>query len=90
VDGTVYVYIVNVKIVNNGPLPALRAHDLRHAEVQHLGVASRRHDDVGRLQIAMDDPLLVRCVEGVGDLDGDVGFGWTPSLGGPAGVCASR
>ena len=38
------------------------------AEVQHLHGAVRAHLDVGRLQIAMDDALLVRRFERFGDL----------------------
>jgi hypothetical protein len=41
---------------------------LRKPEVEQLD-ALLRHQDVGRLQVAMDDPLLVRGVERVADLD---------------------
>ena len=41
------------------------------AEVEHLDVPVRRDLDVGRLEIAMDDALLVRRLERLGDLDGD-------------------
>ena len=40
-------------------------------EVEHLDLPLRRQLDVGRLQIAMDDPLAVRCLEGFGDLAAD-------------------
>ena len=48
--------------------PGSRVPDLRQAEVQHLDHAVGRDLDVGRLQIAMDDPLLVRRFERVGGL----------------------
>ena len=41
---------------------------LRQAEVQHLHHAVRAHLDVRRLQVAVDDPLLVRGLERLGDL----------------------
>ncbi len=40
-------------------------------EIQHLHRAVRAHLDVGGLQIAMDDPLLVRGFERFGNLPGD-------------------
>ena len=43
----------------------------RQPEVEHLDGAVRPDLDVGGLQIAMDDPLLVRRFERVGDLPGD-------------------
>ena len=43
-------------------------HRLRQAEVQHLHRAVLANLDVGGLQIAMDDPLLVRGFERLGDL----------------------
>ena len=48
----------------------LRRHDLRQAEVEHLGAAVARDEDVGRLEIAMEDALLMRDMEGVGNLHG--------------------
>ena len=47
---------------------ARRLHRLRQAEVQHLHRAVRSHLDVRRLQVAMDDALLVRRFERLGDL----------------------
>jgi hypothetical protein len=43
----------------------------RQPEVQHLDRAIRAHLDVGRFQIAMDDPLFVRRFHGLRDLPGD-------------------
>ena len=43
----------------------------RQAEIQHLHRAVIAHLDVGRLQIAMDDPLFVCSFHRVGDLSGD-------------------
>ena len=40
-------------------------------EVQHLDRAVRSHFDVGGFEVAMDDAVLMRGVEGVGDLSGD-------------------
>src|SRR5262249_353618 len=44
---------------------------LREAEVKDLHHVSWRDDDVGRLEIAVDEAALVRGVEGVGNLTGD-------------------
>ena len=44
---------------------------LGQAEVEHLDRAVGRDLDVGRLQVAMDDALLVRRLERLGDLPGD-------------------
>ena len=41
---------------------------LRESEVQYLDRAVRTHLDVGRLQIAVDDALLMRGFERLGDL----------------------
>ena len=48
-----------------------RLGELRQPEVQHLHGAVFPHLDVGRLQIAMDDALLVRRFERGGDLPRD-------------------
>ena len=48
-----------------------RASHLGQAEVQNLGVAARGDKDVGRLDIAMDDPGGVRGVQGVSNLHAD-------------------
>ncbi len=45
---------------------------LGQPEVQYLGLAARAHEDVGGLDVAMDDPLGVRGVERVGDLDAEI------------------
>ena len=44
---------------------------LREAEIEHLHGPVRADLDVGRLEIAMDDALLVRRVERLGDLPRD-------------------
>ena len=46
----------------------LRRHDFRKAEVEHLGAAVTRHENVRRLEIAMEDALLMCDVKSVGDL----------------------
>ena len=48
-----------------------RVHRLGETEVEHLHRAVGADLDVGRLQIAMDDALLVRRLERVGDLARD-------------------
>ena len=48
-----------------------RVHGFREAEVEHLDGAVAAHLDVRGLQIAVDDPLLVRGFERVRDLPGD-------------------
>ena len=59
-----------------------RLRQLRKAEVEDFDRAIVANLDVRRLQIAMDDALLVRRFERVGDLPGDLqGFGesdWSP------------
>ena len=44
---------------------------LRQSEVQHLHCAIGSHLDVGRLQIAVDDAVIVGSFERLGDLAGD-------------------
>ena len=48
-------------------------HAFGEAEVEHLGLASRVDDDVGRLDVPVDDPHLVSHLQSVGDLDGEFG-----------------
>ena len=51
------------------PLAVFRsepAQQLRHAEVADLGPAVAGQQDVGRLQVAVDDALLVGVVDGAG------------------------
>ena len=54
-----------------GDITPAGLHGLRQPEVQHLHRAVGPHLDVRGLQIAMDDPLLVRRFEGFGDLARD-------------------
>jgi hypothetical protein len=63
--------------MRSGPLRT-RSHRLGHAEVEQLGAHVTRvqlrgtlKDDVGRLEITMDDPLFVRRAERLGDLPCD-------------------
>ena len=51
---------------------AERVDELREPEVDDLGVAVVGEHHVGRLQVAVDDALLVRAREPFGDLDGEV------------------
>ena len=50
-----------------------RLERLGEAEVQHLGMSAWRHDDVLRLDVAVDDAALVRLVERIGDLHAEGG-----------------
>ena len=50
----------------------IRDHGLGQTEVQHLHDAIRPDFDVGGLQVAMHDPQVVRGLERVGNLPGDV------------------
>ena len=52
-------------------LPTSRSKRLGQAEVEHLHGAVGPHLDVCRLEIAMDDALLVRGFERLGDLPRD-------------------
>ena len=54
------------------PPGGLRALDLREAEVEDLGLPARGHEDVGGLEVAVDDALRVGRLEGVRDLDPEV------------------
>ncbi len=51
---------------SNGFGNGTRFQRLRQAKVQHLDGAVLLHLHVGRLQIAVDDALLMRGVEGLG------------------------
>jgi hypothetical protein len=46
--------------------------ELREAEVEHLCVSAARDEDVGGLDVAVDDAFCVRCVERVGDFDSEL------------------
>ena len=50
-------------------LALLRVRQLRQAEVEDLHAAVVRDEDVLGLEVAVDDPLLVRGGEAVGDLE---------------------
>ena len=62
---------------DRGRLPCTRIHGrgrierLRQPEVEHLDGAVLPHNDVGRLEIPMDDARFVRRPQGDGDLPGD-------------------
>ena len=45
---------------------------LRQSEVEHLGMPALGDQDVRRLDVAVDDPLCVRRIQRVGDLDSQV------------------
>ena len=46
--------------------------DLGQAEVQYFGLTSLGDEDVGRLDIAMNDARTVRGIQGISDLDGQI------------------
>ena len=46
--------------------------DLRQSEIQNLGVSALGDEDVGGLDVAVDDALRMRGVERVGDLDAQI------------------
>jgi hypothetical protein len=45
-----------------------RTHRFRQPEIEHLDDAVAAQLDIGRLQVAMDDPMVMSGVERVGDL----------------------
>ena len=47
-----------------------RQTDLSQSEIQNLGMASLGHENVGGLDVAMNNPLGMCGIEGVGDFDG--------------------
>ena len=51
----------------------LNRYHLRQAEVENLGRASFGYEDVCRLNVAVDDALLMRRFQRVGDVDSDGG-----------------
>jgi hypothetical protein len=58
--------------VATGSRPGGLLERLGEPEVEHLHLLVRRDLHVGRLQIAMDDPFLVRRLERLGDLQRDL------------------
>ena len=57
---------------SEGASAALHGSKTRHAEVEDLGVAALGEENVGGLDVAMDDTGRVRGVERVRDLDPDL------------------
>jgi hypothetical protein len=49
----------------------LRKHVLRQTEVENLGVPSLRDENVGRLDVAMNDAFAVSSIERIDNLDGN-------------------
>ena len=43
--------------------------NFRQAEVQNLGVAALRHEDIGGLDVAVNNPFVVRSIKRIGDLN---------------------
>ena len=52
--------------------PSKSRRQLRQPEVEHLHVPAIGQEDVAGLDVAVDDPVGVRRVQRVGDLDADV------------------
>ena len=44
----------------------------RQAEIQNLGLALTGHEDVCWLYIAMDDALLMRCIQSIHNLNSEI------------------
>ena len=42
------------------------------AEIENLRLTARGDENVRRLDVAVDDPLAMRCVQPIGSLNGDV------------------
>jgi hypothetical protein len=59
-------------LIHRRALDCRRRRELGEAEVEDLGLAPPRVEDVRGLDVPVDDPLPVRGVEGVGNLDPDV------------------
>ena len=59
-------------------------HTLGQSEIENLDDASVDHEQIGRLDVAMQDAVTMRSVEGVGNLNADVdqlgNFEWTPVI----------
>src|SRR5262249_24384680 len=46
--------------------------ELRNAEIHNLGVSAFRDKNIGRLNVAMNNPHLVGSVQCIGDLDSEI------------------
>ena len=74
--------LVQLRVNRRVRQPAFRR--LGDAEIDHLRhrhAVVQRHEDVRRLDVAVDDPLLVRVLDGLADLDEQI----EPFLGGEIG-----
>ena len=49
---------------------AAHRRNFRQPKVQNLGVAALSNENVGRLDVPVDDTFSVSCIEGIGNLDG--------------------
>jgi hypothetical protein len=49
--------------------PDIGGVDLRETEIENLQLSARRDDDVDSLDVAVDDPLGVRGLEGIRNLN---------------------
>jgi hypothetical protein len=61
---------------------------LRQAKIENLRVPSLGEEDIGGLDVAMNNALGVRCVESIGDFDRQIS-NWSVSSGRPAMRCFS-
>ena len=50
--------------------PAAHGCQLGQPEVENFGVAAFRHEDVGRLDVSVDDTFGMSSVERIGNFDG--------------------
>src|SRR5580765_2815107 len=46
--------------------------DLSQPKIENFSLPASRHEDVGGLYVAVDDPLRVSGVESIGDLDAQI------------------
>ena len=50
----------------------LRLHHLRQSEIQNLGVPALGNENIGRLDVAMDDACSMRGIQRIRNLDGQI------------------
>src|SRR5215469_17638419 len=78
----VYVYFLRCQGLRIGSRDFCGTH-FGESKVQNLGVSAVRYENVGGLDVAVNDAFGVRSIEGVGNFDGDpqkgFQFKWTTS-----------
>jgi hypothetical protein len=63
--------------------------DFRQSEIENLGVSALGDEDIGRLDVAVDDSFGMGGIEGVGDFDGECEnqFGFQRTIADPVLEC---